>query len=406
MKFAYSGFDKAGQPVSGSIDGATREDAADALLKRGVYVNAMSPARASGGHGSRRVPFLGGGKRLEQAAVFLRQLAVLVSTGTTLVDAIGSIERQQPAGAWQRCLADLRERVEEGTQLSDAMASHPAYFDGVCRSLIAAGESGGKLDDMLTRLAALMRQQVRIRKTLSGAMIYPVLLIFVAIGVVITMIGFVLPRFEGLFQSIDAPLPPTTKYLMEASEFLRAYWYVFAGVVAAGVVTTVVVLRHEAGRAAWETLLMRLPALGRLARSFAAARVARVLGVLLESRVPMMDALKLTKAAAGRKAYADLIQRAEDAVTRGDNISLAFADPSLINPSVCEAVRSGERTGQVGPVLVQVAQHMDEDNEVLLKTVTGLIEPAILLVLGLIVGAMAISMFMPLFDLAAAGGRQ
>jgi type IV pilus assembly protein PilC len=152
-------------------------------------------------------------------------------------------------------------------------------------------------------------------------------------------------------------------------------------------------------------LLLRAPVIGRLSRSFATAQVVRVLGVLLEGRVPMLEALKLTRAATGRAAYAALVGRAEEAVTRGESVCGAFGDATLISPTVHEAIRSGERTGQIASVLMQVADHLDEDNEMTLKTVVSLVEPLILIVMGLVVGVMAISMFLPLFDLAASGGR-
>jgi len=405
VKFRYQGFDRAGQGVGGVVEATDAASAREQLLHKGVYVSVLNEAKsasadlgAAGGWGR--------GKRQEQVSAFLRQLSVLVETGTPVVDAIVSMERQVEEPRWKRVLERVRERLEEGSQLSDAMAQHPAYFDAVCRSLVAAGESGGRLGEMLSRLAVYLRQQVKMRKTVTGAMAYPCLLLCVALVVVVAMLGFVMPRFEGLFKSIDAKLPPTTEVLMAASGFVRAHWYYFVG---AGLVLPVALwawLRSTAGRSMVEVGMLRAPVLGRLTKSYATARLARVLGVLLEGRVPMVDALRLTRAAAGRAAYATLVQRAEDAVTRGESVIGAFSDASLINPSVCEAVRSGERTGRIGPVLLQIAEHLDEDNEMALRTAVGLLEPLILIGLGLVVGTMAISMFLPLFDLAASGGGQ
>lgn len=402
MKFRYQGYDRSGAGVSAQIAAPDEAGAREQLARKGVAVSELARVREtgapSGGGG------FGSGKRREQVAAFLRQLSVLVETGTPLVEAITSIERQLEEGPWKATLARVRERLEEGAQLSDSMAAHPAYFDPVCRSLIAAGESGGKLGDMLSRLAVFMRQQVKLRRTVTGAMAYPCLLICVAFVVVVAMLGFVMPRFEGLFKSIDAKLPPTTEMLMGASAFVRAHWYYFVALAGAAPFAAWLWLRTHTGRSAAERAMIRAPLLGPVTRAFATAKLARVLGVLLEGRVPMLDALRLTRSATGRDAYARLVARAEDAVTRGESILGAFSDPTLINPSVTEAIRSGERTGRVGAVLVQIADHMDEDNDMALKAAVGLLEPLILIGLGLVVGVMAISMFLPLFDLAASGG--
>jgi len=404
VKLAYRGFDKSGKAVSGTVDAADKHEAGELLLKRGVYVSELGESKA-GAVPQRLKTGFGSGKRQDQLAVFLRQLAVLVATGTTLVDAISSLERQQKEGSpWKVVLTAIRERVEEGVQLSDAMAQHPGYFDGVCRSLVAAGESGGRLDVMLQRLSGFVRQRVKVRKAVTGAMVYPCLLIVVALVVTSAMIGFVLPRFEGLFSTLGAELPPTTAFLMIISRTVRTYWYAFLGGAIFGPAILWWWLGTEPGHRFRELFALRAPQLGKLTKGFATARIARVLGVLLEGKVPMLDALRLTGQSVGHSSYARLIAKAEEAVTRGENVSATLSDASLIDPSACEAIRSGERAGQLSTVLLSVADHLDEDNEVLLKTITGLLEPLILIGLGLVVGAMAISMFLPLFDLTSAGG--
>lgn len=404
MKFRCIGYTKTGELVREVIEASSASEASEELVRRGVYVTEVREARDEAPAARRPVPRMGAGQRAEEAAGFLRQLAVLVQTGTPLVEAIGSLERQQRDGPWRITLGLMRARLEEGAQFSEVMAQHPEYFDGVCRSLIAAGESGGRLDAMLHRLAAFMRQRVRARKQVVGALVYPCLLVCVAFGVTAGMLGFVMPRFEGLFQTLDAPLPPTTKVLMDASAVIREYWYVAVGLLVALPVGLSVYLGSAPGRRSLEHTLLHAPQVGRLTRGIALARTARVLGVLLEGRVAMLDALRLTRQAAGVQKYESLLERVEEGVTRGENVSSVLASSDLVPPVFVEAVRSGERSGQVHTVLLAMADSLDEDNEILLKTITGLLEPMILIVLGLVVGTMAISMFLPLFDLTAAGG--
>lgn len=397
MKFRYDAFDAQGKSVKGVIDAPDAREAGELLRKRGVTPATVEPVTSvePTARGRRAHP--------RNIASFMRQLAVLVRTGTPLVDAIQSVERQTPEGAWRDTLSELRRRVEEGASLADAMAQHPRAFDAVVRSLIAAGEAGGRLDAMLDRLAKLTRHRVKMRAQLMGAMVYPSLLVFVSMGVMGAMLGFVMPRFEQLFQTLQAPLPPSTRLLMDLSLLVRGWWWAMLlglGSVAVGLTLW---LRSTPGRAWFDGAIVKLPQVGAIARAFTTARIVRVLGVLIEGKVPLLDALRLTREAAGNRAYARLVEAAENAVVRGEGVSAAWSGQSLIAPSVVEALRSGERTGQIAPVLLSVADAMDEDNEVLLKSVTSIIEPLILVGLGLLVGFMAVSMFLPLFDLTSAG---
>jgi type IV pilus assembly protein PilC len=229
----------------------------------------------------------------------------------------------------------------------------------------------------------------------------------VAFGVLATMLLFVLPRFAGLFETLDVALPPTTKMLMALSEFLRSYWWTvpLGGVVCGFAGHTW--LSSAGGRRWADTIVLRLPMFGPILKSFAVARIARVLGVLLNGKVPLLEALTLARHTAHNVNYVDLVARAEDAVTKGGSMSAAFANGNLISPSLCEAIKSGEQSGQMAPLLLSIADFLDEDNEVVLKSLTSILEPVILIVLGLLVGFVALSMFMPLFDLTSMtqGGR-
>lgn len=415
MRLRCRAFDSAGKAVVETVDAPDAAAATEILRRRGLFVaevteeSAAAMARSSGGHASskRRV---GSRARLNALTGFSRQMAVLLSTGTPILDALVSLERQTPEGHWRDSLSDIRSRIEQGHSLSEALAQHPEYFDAVSRSLIAAGESGGQLPVMLDRLAKLTRQQQRVNASIMGAMAYPVLLIGVSIVVLSLMIGFVLPRFEQLFKSLNAPLPPTTKFMLAIGGFMSQWWWaVLAGAVA--LITFVVFyIRSDAGRAALDNAAVRLPIFGTLIRGLLTARLARVLGVLLDGRVPLLDALGLTRLSMGNAAYAAMIARAEDAATRGESISPGLAEfksggASLIGPATGESIRSGERTGKLGPVLLSVADALDEDNEIVVRSLTSIIEPIILLALGVVVGVVALSMFVPLFDLTSASGH-
>jgi type II secretory pathway component PulF len=266
---------------------------------------------------------------------------------------------------------------------------------------VAAGESSGCLEEMLNRLAILKQKELRLRNSILGAMIYPSLLISLAVVMLIIMLIFIVPKFTLLFSSLDVPLPPSTQALVLFSTvFKRFWWAVFLGV-GLLIFGTAWYLRTDRGRLTYDALILKLPLVGKMVKSFATARIVRVLGVLMAGHVPVLKALHLVKASTGNHEYRTLVSRAEEYVTRGEAISAAFADPNLISPSVHEAIRSGEQSGQVDQLLLNVAEFLEDENEVIVRSLTTIIEPVILVGMGILIGLIAVSMFMPLFDLTA-----
>jgi type II secretory pathway component PulF len=341
------------------------------------------------------------GGRLRDLAAWARQLLILIRSGMPLADALLAIARQTDDGRWKTVLTSLHHSLEEGSSLADAMADHPRYFSPICRGLIRAGEASGQLDTMLDRLANLTRHQLRLRRFLVSAMVYPSLLIAVAVIVVVVMLGFVLPRFEGLFQTLQVPLPPSTEVLMDLSVVLRSHWWALLLGLAAAVAAANLFRSTHAGATLIDRWSLVMPLIGKMRRNLETAKILRLLGTLLESRVDVLDALRLTGAALTSRVYASLIEQTIEAVKRGRSISSSFGACPHIAVSVSEAIHHGEQSGQTGPVMTSIAEFMDEDNEITVKTMTSVLEPLILILLGAIVAFIALSMFLPLFDLTA-----
>jgi type II secretory pathway component PulF len=401
MNLQYKGYDVSGKAVADAIEAKSISEATDQLRRDGIFVLEIKEP-ASSGAAPVRARRVSQSARMKHLAIFTRQLQVLLATGTPLVQSLGALERQSTDANWGTVIQQVRAAVEDGSSLSQALAQHPQYFDIVSRSLVAAGESAGNLPEMLERLAVLMRKQLHVRRSIIGATIYPSLLVTVALAVLITLLTFVLPRFEDLFKSLDTPLPPTTKVLMSISRMLIQYWYAFiAGLVMLGGAAWAT-FKSPAGRRAVQSFVLRVPQFGPIVKNFSTARIARLLGILLQGRVQLIEALQLTGGACANHHYAKLIASACDAVTRGESLAMALGDKRLIAPSVQEAILSGERSGQLGPLLTTLADFLEENNEVTVRSLTSILEPLILVALGLLVGVIAISMFMPLFDLTAA----
>lgn len=404
MDIAYTAYDKAGKAVSGTVDSSDVMAASEVLRAQGLFVIEISEAAEAKSKKKRpfRLPFrLSGKKKIRNVAVFTRQLCVLVSSGTQMVEALMALERQTQEGPWRDTIAGVREKVEEGASFSEALEDYPEYFDSVYVSLVAAGESGGVLVEMLSRLATLKQKQQKIRNAISGAMIYPSLLMGLGIGMFALLLAFVVPKFTTLFDTMGVPLPTSTKILVTASSLFRQFWWaVILGIV--GIVMGVIRYLHtDKGRMFKDCLVLKLPCVGKIIKSFAVARIVRLLGVLMAGHVPVLKALQLVKDAAGNVKYTELISVAEDYVSQGELISTAFSNRDLVDPTVYEAIRSGEQSGQLDQLLLNVADFMEEDNEVIVRSLTTIIEPVILIGMGLLVGLIAVSMFMPLFDLTA-----
>ncbi|MEM1356155.1 MAG: type II secretion system F family protein [Planctomycetota bacterium] len=408
MKIAYAAIDGAGNAVRDLLEASSQEEAAEMLRDKGLFVTEINPASEGAQMGGVKARTSLGLKsrtsKTRALAMFSRQLQVMISTGTPLADGLLALERQTRDAEFRAVIATLRSNVEQGLSLSEAMQRHPEYFDQVYRNVVEAGETSGTLSIMLDRLAQLTKKQAQTRAQLMGAMVYPVLLILISIAVMVVMLTLVLPRFSGLFESLDVPLPASTEALMWASGVLRSYWWAILLILFGSVVGLRQWLATTNGRQTLNRLAVNLPKINLVTRTYASGRIARLLGTLLGCRITLVDALQLTRHATGNHLYLELMERAQDTVTRGDAMSTVFSDDKLIDPSLYEAIRNGEQTGKLSELMLTIAEFLDEENEVRLKSVTSLIEPLILIVLGLIVGGMAVSMFMPLFDLTSMAG--
>jgi type IV pilus assembly protein PilC len=408
MKLAYQGYDSNGKVVSDTIDAPSADEATLSLRRQGFFVTSISSTAGDGSGkraGSAR-KFSRRGSGVKGLTLFTRQLEVMLATGTPVVQALSALERQTDNAVWHDTIVKMIDRLEEGCSLSEAMKDHPDRFDSIYCNLVAAGETSGKLIVMLQRLSDLTRKQLQTRNTVIGALVYPAVLMVVAVCVLVLMLTLVMPRFADLFVTLDLPLPPTTQALMFLSGFLTSYWWAILLLLGAVGLGGKIWVGTTHGKETIFSAMLNLPMVGKVTRSFATARIARLLGVLLDSRLPLLDVLDLIRAGTGNIHYSRLIDDAKSAVTRGEPISSAFMSSDLITPSVVEAMRSGESSGKVAPSMLTMSDLMDEENEVLVKSLTGILEPVILLGMGVLVGFMALSIFLPLFDLTAmtAGG--
>ncbi len=402
MRLEVRAFDKTGREVCSVLEAGSIGEAVERLHQEDLLVADIAPAgRAVAA--KRWRPRLPRSKvhRLRELALFTRQLYSLIRSGTPMAQGLRALERQSRDSSWRKVIGDVRARLERGLSLSEALAAHGECFDPVYKAMVAAGENSGKLTALLDRLAVLIRKRAHVVSTVRAAMTYPILLSAVATVVFSALLLFVVPRFADLFESMGAPLPPTTAALIAVGQGLRTYWWALTGGILAAVVAIRTYVKSSAGKTMMDTIVLRLPRIGRLVKSFCTARIIRLLGILTDSHLPIQDILALTRGASGNVHYAAILDKAEEVVGHGEPVSSAFRDTKLISPSVYESLRSGEQSGQVGPLLLELAEFMDDENEFALKSLTSIIEPVMLVIMGIAVGFVAISVFMPLFDVTA-----
>jgi len=402
MRFEYHAYDKSGKPVRGTVEAEDKRHAEADLAGKGLFVDSIR----EGGSGSSKARKRKRRSGIPTATVseFARELAVLVSTGTPVVESIASLERQTHDEKWKAVVHDVKKRIEEGASFCEALEAHDNVFDEIFRSLVEAGEASGKLGEMLTSLADLTRRQEAAKKAVKGAMVYPIALICIAIVVLCVMMIVVLPRFSKLFESLGADIPGTTQMLLTAGELLRTGWWWMLLGIGAGVFGVRWWAGTEQGEKTIGAAVVSAPIIGKVSRSLITARIIRLLGVLLHGKVPMVDSIEMVKRSVTNSRYSAMLADAESSVVRGEAISDVFRTSGLIPESICEAVRNGEQSGRMSNVLLSLAEHMEEENQTTLKSLGTLMEPAIMLVLGVVIGFVAISMFLPMFDLTASAG--
>lgn len=338
---------------------------------------------------------------LKSLTQFTSQLSTLQDAGLPIVRSLKILEGQLPKGPFKSTLVGVTEDVESGSPLSDALAKHPKTFDGLYTNMVKAGEAGGVLDVILSRLAGFMDKAAKLRKRVKGAMIYPIVVMFVTVSILLLIMIFVVPKFEEVFKQIPGlgELPAITQYLQAASRSLVNYWYVYLGVVAALVIGSRAFAASAPGRRFFDRLKLRLPIVGKLTRKIIVARFSRTLGTLVASGVPILEALTICKDTAGNYVLENALVKVTESVREGESIAEPLGESGIFDDIVVNMIDVGEETGELDKMLIKVADNYDEEVAVLTESLVSLLEPLMIIILGGLVGFIVISLFMPLISL-------
>ena len=402
MILTYDAIDAGGRVTTDSIEAQNTREAVEQLRRRGLYVKKIAEPRVLARAVSR--PKLSASPRLplKQLVQITRQMAMLLRAGSELVPAISAIQRQMTKPNHSALLGRLVNDLEDGMTLTNTLRKHPRTFDAVYCAIVAAGEASGTVTEMFERLSVIVGKRWTMRKKILGALAYPALLIAMCFQIMLVLLFFVLPRFNAMFIQLGVETPATTKALLSSSEVLRSYWPVLL-LVAAGLGGAAAwALTSRAGRQWLSNTQLLIPVVGRLRSRLIQGQIFRTMGMLLESRVDVLDTLELVRESTRNGRFQKLFNDLQEAVTSGGRLSTAFEASTIVEPYICQAIYTGEDCGSLGASMSFCADMLDETNEEFVTLVTKLIEPLILIIMGFVVGGVAISLFMPLFDMTSA----
>jgi len=395
MAFHYRARDPLGNVLEGDVDAATLEAATQILRQDGFQILELDEESAGFALLQRRIT-------KAEIIYVTSQLAVMVDTGITLAAALQGICEQEENPTLKTLLTELKSAVEGGEDFSAALARHPKYFDKTFVSLIKASEATGSLGEMLERVAAYLRKEVETRGKVRAALAYPTVMLVLAVGVTIFLLTFVMPKFTPLFSRQGMKLPKPTIVMMALSTYLIDYWYLWIAGTVAAAVGFVFGKRTEQGRKIWDFVKINIPIMGAMNRKVAISRSIRTLGTMVASGVSVLEALQLSADVAGNYYFEQLWRDVLDQVTQGNKICDALKRSPLFPRMLVQMISSGEDTGKLDMVLEKVSNYYDHEVDTSLKTVTSMIEPIMITVMGVIVGGIGLGMLLPIFSLSKA----
>ena len=398
--YAYIAVDQRGKERRGTVKAANDAAARDGLEARKLYVLRVGPkAAAQSAGGSTRLSFSRVPRlSAKQLTLFTRQLAT-ISQVSPLEEALRTIARQSEQDHVRTIVTRVADGVVEGRRLNDALAREPKSFPSLYRAMVSAGESSGTLPELLERLAKLLERQAEMRGKLLSALAYPIVLTLVAMGVVAALMIAVVPRVVEQFSDVGQQLPLLTRIVIAISSVLANYWWVMLLVLLLGAVAGAQALRQEPVRLAFDSILLRTPFLGRLLRDLHAARMARTLSTMIESRLPLVEGLRLTAGTVQNRALRKATDEIVESIRGGGSLSAALSRAGVFPPLLVYLAASGESAGRVDVMLARAADYLEREFDNFTATSLSMLEPAIIVVMGAVVATIVLAILLPILQL-------
>jgi type IV pilus assembly protein PilC len=393
--FTYRGTNRAGATVSGELAAASKADLISNLKRQQINVTKMSEKGKEF-----NLPTFGGGVDSKELAVFTRQFSVMIDAGLPLVQCLEILAGQQENKVFQKVLTGTRAAVEGGSTLSTAMRQYEKVFDALYVNLVEAGETGGILDTILQRLSLYIEKNVKLKRAVKSAMVYPIAVLSVAAAVIVLLLWKVVPIFSTLFVGLGVALPLPTRIVIGLSNFVGSIFGLLILVaIVAGIVGLKVWYGTPVGRMAIDRTLLKLPLLGILLRKIAVARFTRTLGTLISSGVPILEGLEITARTAGNAVIEKSLMEVRKALEAGRNLSEPLKETNVFPGMVTQMIGVGEQTGAMDAMLQKIADFYEDEVDAAVKDLLAAMEPMMIVILGVVVGGIVISMYLPLFSL-------
>jgi type IV pilus assembly protein PilC len=382
-----------GKEIRNSVEAATEQAAIAALLNRNLLVVSIQEKVGKKGRSS------GGRVALQDLVIFTRQLATMIDAGLAMVQSLQALAEQTPNKVMRDVIKDVCARVEGGDSFSEALQKHPKVFNRLYVCMVAAGEKGGLLAEILARLATYLENTARLRKKVKSAMMYPTVVTIVAILITIFLLIKVVPVFGEIFKSFGAELPGPTLWLINLSNIVKHYIVAILLVMGGAVYGWFQFIKSKPGRRFWDGYRIKLPVFGVIAHKICLARFTRTLASLIRSGVPILEVLQIVSQTVGNVVMEQAIKMAALDIERGEGISVALAKHPVFPSMILRMITAGEQTGKIDNMLERISDFLDEEIETTLSGLTALIEPILIVFLGVVVGGMVICMFLPIFKM-------
>lgn len=416
MKIRYQGYDNAAKKVSGEIEVSSAAEARQRLRGKGIRATKLVVLQGgksksqSGGADTPSIDwndlstvlakFSNSTPPLVEFAAFIRQMAVMQSAGISMVQALGVLSETVETKGFGRVLGNVKSKVEEGQSFTESLKKYPAIFDRIFINLVAAGEISGSLDSILARLAEYYEKTSKLRRQIVSALVYPAFMIVLMVGIVSIMLIFVVPTFAEMFSSQGSNLPESTQFIMTISDVLRDYWWaVFGGggLLMGGLFSA---WKNQKVRAHIDPLLVRVPLIGPLVAKVAIARFARTFGTLIQSGVPILEALDITARVAGNVAVESTLLSIKEQVSQGNSISGPLSESKIFPKMATSMISIGEQTGAIDAMLEKIADFYEDEVDAVISGLTSVIEPLMIVMVGAVVAGILIPMYMPIFKMS------
>ena len=399
--FRYKAVTPEGKVVEGTLEAVDQETVLARLQEQGQLPIKVFPGEDTGGLLSREIRLPWQRKKVPQKdlLIFTQELSTLVKAGLTLDRSLSVLSDLTENAYLAEVVGELLREIKGGKALSEALSTHPQVFPKVYVNMVRAGEVGGALDQILERLEEYLEGADELRSYLISSMIYPCILVVVAIGSIIIMMTVVIPQFADIFENAGAPVPLPMKVLLVLSGFLTGFWWLILLVIGGGAYWIYSRLKTEEGRLNWDRQLLKLPVVGSVLQKLEVSRFSRTLGTLLQSSVPLIQSINLVKEIVENQAIASTMESIKSGVKKGEGLTRPIRKAEIFPPFALHLLAVGEETGRLDDMLLQIADSYDRDLKRSLQRLVAMLEPAIILVMGLIIGVMVVSMLYSIFSI-------